>query len=101
MMRALVVSPTQMHAKLLCRNIDKRVVERLDMHAGALAKLLQTQIRKLDMSAHAEVGAVNLQDEPRFGHGFVFVTHCLSYRVKVGLVILVIVVAEEQRDYSR
>ena len=70
------------------------------MLAGPLAELLQAQIGVLDVPAHAEVGAVDLQDEAGLGHGLVLLAHGLGDGKKVGLVVLVVLVAEEQRDHA-
>ena len=61
--RALVVAPAQMHAKLLGRDVAGGVIERLDVHADALAELLEVEVGVLDVPAHAEIGAVDLQHE--------------------------------------
>ena len=66
----------------------------------ALAELLQAQVAVLDVPAHAEVRAVDLQHDAGLGHGLVFMAHGLGNRIEVGLVVLVVVVAEEQRHHA-
>ena len=98
--RTLVVAPAQVHAQLFRRDVCDRVIERLDVQLRALAEFRQAQVRVLDVTSHAEVGAVDLQHEAGFGDGFVFVTHRIGDRVDVGLEILVVVVAKEQRHHA-
>ena len=99
-MRAFVVAPAKMHAQLFRRNVGDRMIERLDVQLRALAEFRQAQIGVLDVPAHAEVGAIDLQDEAGLGDGLVFVTHRIGDGVDVGLEILVVVVAEEQRHHA-
>ena len=60
----------------------------------------EVEIGVLDVPAHGEVGAVDLQHEAGLGDGLVFVPHRVGDRVDVGLEILVVVVAEEQRHHA-
>ena len=46
MVRAFVVAPAQMHAQPLRRDVGERVVERLDVHAGAFAEVLEARDRR-------------------------------------------------------
>ena len=66
----------------------------------ALAEFLEVEIGILDVPAHAEIGAVELQHEAGLGDGLVFVAHRVGDGVDVGLEILVVVVAEEQRHHA-
>ena len=100
MVRAFVVAPAQMHAKLLGRDVLGGVVQRLDVQRDALAEFLEVEVGVLDVPAHAEIGAVELQHEAGFGDGLVFVAHRVGDGVDVGLEILVVVVAEEQRHHA-
>ena len=52
----------------------------------------------LDVPAHGQVGAVDLQHEAGAGHRLVLVTHRLGDREQVLLVAAVVLVAEEERD---
>ena len=52
----------------------------------------------LDVAAHRQVGAVDLQDEARLGDGLVLVAHRLGDREQVLLVAAVVLVAEEEGD---
>ena len=64
------------------------------MHADALAELRKIEVGVLDVPAHAEVGAVDLQHQAGLRDGLVFVAHRLGDGVKIGLVVLVVVVAK-------
>ena len=66
----------------------------------ALAEFLEVEVGVLDVPAHAEIGAVDLQHEARLGDRLVFVAHRLGDGVEVRLVILVVVVAKEQRHHA-
>ena len=66
----------------------------------ALAERLEIEVGVLDVPAHAEIGAIDLQHEAGLGDGLVFVAHRLGDGVDVGLEILVVVVAEEQRHHA-
>jgi len=68
------------------------------MQADALAKAGEVEIGVLDVPAHGEIRAVDLQHEAGFGDGLVFVTHGVGDGVDVALEVLVVIVAEEQRD---
>ena len=99
-MRAFVIAPADMHAQLLGRNIGDGVIERLDVKLRALAELRQAEIGILNMPAHAEIGAVDLQDEACLGDDLIFVTHRIGDGVDVALEVLVVVVAEKQRHHA-
>ena len=101
MVRTFVVAPAQMHAQLLGRDVGERVVERGDVHAGTLAEFGEVEVGVLDVPAHGEVGTVDLQDEAGLGDGLVFVAHRVGDGEQIGLVVLVVLVAEEQRDHAR
>ena len=68
--------------------------------AMRLRNSVEVEVGVLDVAAHAEVGAVDLQDEAGLGDGLVFVAHRVGDGVDVGLVVLVVVVAEEQRHHA-
>ncbi len=99
-MRALVVAPAQVQAQLLGRNVRERVVERLDVQPRLLAEFLERKVRVLDVPAHAEVGAVDLQDDAGLCHRFILVAHRLGDREKIGFLARVVVVPEEEPDHS-
>jgi hypothetical protein len=65
------------------------------MHAGALAELRQAQVCVLDMPAHAQVRTVYLQGDDGLCHRLVFVLHGLGDGIEVGLLVLVVVIAED------
>ena len=100
MVRTFVIAPAQVHAELLGRNVFDRVVERLDVQRDALAELFQVEIGVLDVPAHAEIGAIELENEAGICHGLVLVSHRVGDGVDVSLEVLVVVVAEEQRHHA-
>src|SRR5206468_5653469 len=63
MVRPLVVTPAQVEARPLRRDVRERVVQRLDVEPGHCAELVEAQIRELDVPSHTEVGAIDLQVE--------------------------------------
>ena len=65
---------------------------------GRLAESLDVQVGVLDVAAHAEVGAVDLQHEAGGGDRLVLVAHRLGDGEEIGLVSRIVLVAEEQRD---
>ena len=70
------------------------------MQLRALAEFRQAQIRVLDMPAHGEVGAIDLQHEAGFGDGLVFVAHGIGDRRQIRLLARIMLVAEEQRHHA-
>ncbi len=72
MMRALVVAPAEMEPHLFRRDVGDGMVERLDMELCALAELGGRERGILDVPAHGEVGAVELQHQAGRGDGLVF-----------------------------
>ena len=66
-----------------------------------LRELVEAQVGELDVPAHPEIRAVELQDEARPRHRLVLVAHRLGDREEIGLVARVVIVAEEQRDHAR
>ena len=71
------------------------------MEARHLAELVDGQAGELNVPAHGQVGAVDLEDEARFRHGLVLVLHRVGDGVQVRLVAPVVVVAEEEGDDAR
>src|SRR5216684_5083847 len=96
MMRALVIAPAQMEAQLLRRDVGDGVVERLDVKPRLLAEILDAQMCVLDVPAHGEVRAVELQHEPGLGDALVFRPHRLGDGEEIGLVAGIMAVVEEQ-----
>ena len=97
--RPRVVAPAQVHPQLLGRDVAQRVVERGDVHADALAELLERKVGELHVAAHREVGAIDLQRDPGRGDRLVFVAQALGEREDVFLVAGVVLVGEEQRGH--
>ena len=74
-----------------------RVVERLDVQLRLLAPLGNGQVGVLDVAAHAEVGAVDLQHDAGLRDRLVLLAHRIGDREEVRLLGRVVLVAEEQR----
>src|SRR6185437_1260029 len=100
-MRSLVIAPAQMQADAFGRNIAQRMVERLDMQLGDLAKLGRAGAGELDVAAHREVRAIDLQQEARAMDSVVLDLHRVGERGDIRLVGRVVRVAEELRDHAR
>ena len=56
--------------------------------AAALRNVVQVEVGVLDVPAHREVGAVDLQHDAGLGDGLVFVPHRLGDGEQIGLVVL-------------
>jgi hypothetical protein len=56
--------------------------------------------RVLDVPAHRQVGAVDLEDQTGLRHGLVLVLHGLRDRREIRVLGRVMVVAEEERDHA-
>ena len=78
----------------------ERMVERLDVQLGDLAKLGRAGAGELDVAAHREVGAIDLQQEARAMDRVVLDLHRVGERGDIGLVRRVVRVAEELRDHA-
>src|SRR2546423_13900140 len=85
MMWTLVVTPAKMDAHAVRWNVNQRGVQHFDMHLDVLAELRHTRTGKLDMSAHREVGAIDLEHEARPSDHLVFRFHRLAERNDIGL----------------
>ena len=101
MMRAFIIAPAEMHAHPLCRNVGQRPVQGFDMFGGPLAKLGHFEIRILDVPAHRQVRAIDLQIEASRHDRLVFGPHRIRDRREIGALAPVMVVAEEKRDDAR
>src|SRR6266545_4114074 len=99
-MRALVVAPAEVHAHLVRRHRRQRVVESLDVQPGHRAELLEAQVGELDVTAHREIRAIDLEDEPRARHRLILVLHSLGDGEEICLVARVVLVVEEKGDDS-
>ena len=75
--------------------------QRLDMKPRPLAEFLDRQVGILDVPAHRQVGAVDLQGDPGRCNCFVLAAHRLRDREQVCFLARVVAVAEEQRDDAR
>ena len=99
--RPLVVAPAHVHADLLGRDIGEGMIQRLDVEPGHGAERRDVEVGELDVPAHAEVGAVDLQHEARARDRLVLVLHRLRDGVEIGLVGGIVLVLEEERDHPR
>jgi len=97
MVRPLVIAPAQMHPHALRRDRGERMIQRLDMEPRPFAEFLDRQVGILDVPAHRQVGAVDLQGDPGRRNRLVFTAHRLRDREQVRFLARVVVVAEEQR----
>src|SRR6267143_556157 len=98
--RAFVVAPAQVHSQPIRRDVRSSVVERLDVQPRVLAEFFQGQARVLDVPAHREVRAVDLQNDAGLRHRLVLVAHRIRDGEKVGLLARVVVVPEEEPDHA-
>ena len=98
--RPFVVAPAQVHAQLLGRNIRGGAVERFDVQPRFLAEFFQGEARVLDVPAHGEVGAIDLQDDAGLCNRFVLVAHRIGDGEKIGFLAGVMVVPEKKRDHA-
>ena len=92
MMRALIVAPAQVNSNLCWVDVRDSVVDGLDVHVEALKVLGVTEVGVLDVSAHGEVGCVDLQGQAGVDDGFVLDAHslCVCEQVVIeGRVVLV------------
>ena len=100
-MRPFVIAPAHVQAQTVGWNVGERVIERLDVQFGFLAKFGEAQVGELDVPAHAEIGTIDLQNDTRVGDRFVFVAHRFRNRSEVSLLAAVMFVAKEQRHDAR
>ena len=97
-MRTLVVAPAQVQSRTIARHALERMVQRGNVHLDALPELRDVEVPVHHVPAHRQVGAVDLQDQARVGHGPVLVAHGVSDGEQVLLEVAVVVVVEEQAD---
>ncbi len=95
--RPFVIAPAEVHAQLLGRNVGDRVVERLDVHLRLLAPLRKGEVGVLDVPSHAQVRAVDLEDEAGLRDRLVLLPHRIGDREQVRLLGGIVLVAEEER----
>ena len=81
---------------LLVDRAGSGVIERVEMHFDRFAKLSETQILELDMPAHREVRAIDLQYVSRRNDRVVLGLHRFGDRANVALMIVVVIVAEKK-----
>ena len=101
MMRALIVAPADVHAQLFGGMLCTAWLSASTCSCARLRNSGKVEIGVLDVATHGEIGTIDLQHEAGIGDGLVFVPHRIGDGVDVGLVVLVVVVAEEQRDDAR
>ena len=70
------------------------------LSCGGLAEGLQIDVVVLDVLAHREIGAIDLQHEARLGDRLVFGAHRVRDGVEIGLLARIVIVAEEHRDHA-
>ncbi len=96
--RPLVVAPAHVEAELLRRHVGRGLVQGLHVQARHRPERGEVEACELDVAAHGEVRAVDLEREPRARHRLVLVAHGLGDGEEVALVVLVVRVVEEERD---
>ena len=101
MVRSLVIAPAQMHPRLLRRNRGQCMVQRRDMEPCPLAEFLDRQVGILDVPSHRQVRAIDLHDDAGGCDRLVLGAHRLCDGEQVGLLVRIVVVAEEQRNDPR
>ena len=68
--------------------------------AAALRNVFRSTSWILDVLAHREVGAIDLQHEAGLGDRLVFVPHRVRDGVEIGLLARIVIVAEEHRHHA-
>ena len=98
MVRTLVVAPANMHPDPIRGNIAQRVVEHVDMFADQCEIVGVRPVLVHHVAPEAEIGAVELQDKPGFGDGFIFRAHRLGECFEIVVLARVIFVRLEKGD---
>src|SRR5499426_3592119 len=93
-----VVAPAEMQAQPVGGDVPERVVERLDVALGDLHELRVGEIGEAEVAPHGEIGAVDLQHEPRAVDGVVLLLHHLHEPGEIGLAVREVLVGDEVRD---
>jgi hypothetical protein len=88
-------------ADLVGRDVAQRVIERLDVALGDFEELRVAQLGKRQVTTHRQVGAVDLQHEPRAVDGVVLLLHDVDEPGQVRLAARVVLVAHEVGDDAR
>jgi hypothetical protein len=90
-----------MNANPLGRDVRKRMVQRLDMRVGAFPERGKVEGGILNMTAHSQVGAIDLKVEAAGDDCLIFRPHRCGDSLKIGILRGIIIVAEEQRYHAR
>ena len=96
--RALVVAPADVQAHPLGGHVGQRAVDRRDVPLGGLHEHVVGLVAVHDVTAHREVGGVDLQLEARVDDALVLGLHRVRERVEVLVERLVVLVGLEERD---
>ena len=80
MVRTFVISPAEVQAQPVRRDVLQRVIERFDVEPCLFAEFAEAQLGVLDVPPHREIWAVDLQDQTGLGNGLVFLPHSLGDR---------------------
>ena len=100
MMRSLVIAPAHVHADALCWNVAKRMIERLHLQVCIAQKLSIVHITKLDVTAHREVGRVNLQIQAGGNNRLILSGHRIGQSLQILLGTGVVLVRLKHRDHT-
>ena len=90
--RAFVISPAQMHAHRLRRDIGGRLVERCDVALRNAQELAVRQVLILVVPGRAEIGRIDLQNETGPGDRLIFLFQRIGQRLDIGVFVPVIAV---------
>ncbi len=96
MMRPFIIAPAEVHPQPVGGNVCQRAVQCFHMFRGALAKLAEFKVGVLDMTAHPQVGAIDLEIETRGDDRLVFGLHRRGDRSEIGALARIIVVVKEE-----
>ena len=99
-MGALVVAPADVHADSFLGDITKRVIEGTSTcPSAASTKVRVGQIAVDDVAGERQVGAVELEIEPRLDDCFVLTLHRIGERREIVFARGVVFVGEELGDH--
>src|SRR5215472_1534962 len=98
MVRAFVITPAEVQPQPVLRDALQRVIERFDVEPRLFTEFRKAQLGILDVPAHCEIRAIDLQDQTGLRDSLVFLPHRLGDREQVGLLTRIMTIVEKQRD---
>ena len=96
-----VVAPADMNPHPRRIDVPKRVVQRLDMHAGDLDEFIIAEVGEQHMAGQRQVRTIKLQVETCCHNGFVFRLHRIGQCRQIGFARGIMLVLQKQRDHTR